>query len=343
MTVLLGFHHSYLDHDAGHGHPEAPDRLAAVTRGIARAGVAESVVEFAPRAATTEELLLVHSPTHLDALARLSITHGGGRIDADTAAGPDSWEAALRAAGAGPSAIGRLDLGEADAAFLAVRPPGHHARPGRAMGFCLLNNVAVTAAVLTQRGERVVVIDWDAHHGNGTQEAFYDDPRVLYVSMHQSPLYPGTGSPDEVGEGPAVGTTLNLPLPAGTTGDAYLAAFDRVVAPVCEAFGPTWLLVSAGFDAHRADPLTTMGLSAGDFADLTVRVMELVGPCRRLFFLEGGYDLEALAASAGSCVAALAGGSYRPETSTSGGPGRDGLDAVSQLREAAMSRADAGR
>lgn len=337
---MLGFHQRYLDHDAGRGHPEAPERLAAVTRGIAQAGVGESVVEFAPRAATTDELALVHSPGHLDTLAGLCRA-GGGRLDADTAAGPQSWAAALRAAGAGPSAIGRLDQGEADAAFLAVRPPGHHARPDRAMGFCLLNNVAVAAAVLAQRGERVVVIDWDAHHGNGTQEAFYDDPRVLYVSLHQFPLYPGTGGPDEMGNGPGVGTTVNVPLPPGTTGDAYLAAFDRVVAPACDAFGPTWLLVSAGFDAHRADPLTTMGLSAGDFADLTERVLELVGPGRRLVFLEGGYDLDALAASAGACIATLAGGSYRPEVPTVGGPGMAAVDAVSGLRQGAISEARA--
>lgn len=301
--------------------------------------MAEAVVEFTPREARRDELTLVHTPRLLDFLAGLS-DQGGGRIDADTVAGPSSWYAALRAAGAGPSAIERLDQGQADAAFLAVRPPGHHARPGRAMGFCLLNNVAVAAAVLAQRGERVVVIDWDAHHGNGTQEAFYGDSRVLYVSFHQSPLYPGTGSADEVGRGAGVGGTVNLPLPAGTTGDVYLAALDQVVAPACEAFGATWLVVSAGFDAHRADPLTTMGLSAGDFAALTVSVMELVGPGRRLVFLEGGYDLQALAASAGACVSALAGGTGRPEPATAGGPGRAAVEEARRLRASALAQAD---
>ncbi len=339
MTVLLGVHQAYLGHLAGPGHPESPERLAAVARGITQAGVAEAVLEFAPRAATREELTLVHTPHHLDALAQLSLG-GGGRIDADTGAGAQSWDAALLAAGAGPSAIERLDRGEAEAGFLAVRPPGHHARAGQAMGFCLLNNAAVAAAVLAQRGERVVVVDWDAHHGNGTQEAFYADRRVLYVSFHQFPFYPGTGRAEEVGSGPATGTTVNVPFPAGTTGDAYQAAFDQVVGPACESFGPTWLVVSAGFDAHRADPLTTMGLSAGDFADLTGRVLELVGPGRRLVFLEGGYDLDALAASAGACVAALTGGSWRPEPPTVGGPGMAAVAAARRLREEAI---DEGR
>jgi acetoin utilization deacetylase AcuC-like enzyme len=200
------------------------------------------------------------------------------------------------------------------------------------MGFCLLNNVAVTAAALADRGERVLVYDWDAHHGNGTQDAFYDDRRVLYVSAHQWPLYPGTGALDETGEGPGKGYTINLPLPPGTTGDVYLAAFDEVVAPAVERFDPTWVIVSAGFDAHRADPLTGLNLTAGDFADLTERLLGVAPAGRVVAFLEGGYDLQALALSAGAFVATLAGLPFRPESPTSGGPGRAVVDAVFRNR-----------
>jgi acetoin utilization deacetylase AcuC-like enzyme len=196
------------------------------------------------------------------------------------------------------------------------------------MGFCLINNVAVAAAALADRGERVLIVDWDAHHGNGTQDVFYADDRVFYVSMHQYPWYPGTGRIDETGVGEGEGTTVNLPFPAGTGGDAYRAAIDEVIVPIAERFQPTWLVASAGFDGHRADPLAGLGLTAGDFADVTARVMALVPAGRRLAFLEGGYDLQALAASAGACVAALAGVEYRPEAATSGGPGFEVVAAV---------------
>ncbi len=179
-------------------------------------------------------------------------------------------------------------------------------------------------------------MDYDAHHGNGTQDVFFDDPRVLYVSMHEWPLYPGTGAIDEIGLHEGRGTTVNFPFPAGTTGDAYLLAVDEVVAPIAAAWRPTWLLVSAGFDAHRRDPLTGLGLSSGDYADLTARLLELAPAGKVVVFLEGGYDLDALADSAAACVAALAGQTLHPEPPTSGGSGHDIPAAALKVRERAF-------
>ena len=189
------------------------------------------------------------------------------------------------------------------------------------MGFCLLNNVAVTAASLAAAGERVLVVDIDAHHGNGTQDAFWDDPRVAYVSFHQWPLYPGTGALGETGGERAPGLTANVPFPPGTGGDPYRAALDEVVAPLAERFAPTWLLLSAGFDAHRADPLTDLGLTSGDYGDLTTRLAALVPAGRVVAFLEGGYDLAALELCATAALAALAGMASRPEPLSSGDRG----------------------
>jgi acetoin utilization deacetylase AcuC-like enzyme len=201
------------------------------------------------------------------------------------------------------------------------------------MGFCLLNNVAVGAAALVERGERVLVVDWDVHHGNGTQAIFWNEPRVLYVSTHQWPLYPGTGRVEETGGSLAPGATLNVPLPPGATGDVLLAAFDDVVAPAVERFAPTWVLVSAGFDAHRADPLAELMLTAGDFAALAERVRAFAPrPGRVVAVLEGGYDLDALRLSVGATAAALLGGRAAPETPSTGGPGREVIGAVQRAR-----------
>jgi acetoin utilization deacetylase AcuC-like enzyme len=334
VTTLLVTHERYLDHVAGARHPERPARLQAVLDGVRAASVDGALVPVEPRAATRDEVCRVHSPAFVDALERLCES-GGGRIDADTAASPASFSAAMLAAGAGLEAIERLDAGEAGAAFCAVRPPGHHATPSRAMGFCLLNNVAVAAAALAERGERVLVVDYDAHHGNGTQDAFVDDPRVVYVSLHEYPLYPGTGSLDETGTGDGRGATVNIPLPAGATGDVYRLAVDEIVAPLAEAWDPTWLVVSAGFDGHRRDPLTGLALTSGDFGDLTAELVRLVPPGRRLLFLEGGYDLQGLADSAGAAVAALEGVTHHTEAPSAGGPGRDVVDAALRVRRSA--------
>ena len=332
MAVLLVTHPRYLDHDPVRGHPERPARLQAVLEGIGAVGMAEAVEPLTPRPATRDELARVHDDALQGRLERVD-ADGGGWIDADTAMGHGSLEAARLAAGAGLAAIEALDRGEGEAAFCAVRPPGHHATPTTPMGFCLLNNVAVAAAALADRGERVLVVDFDAHHGNGTQDAFWSDERVAYVSLHQHPLYPGTGDRHEVGGGAARGLTVNVPLPPRSTGDAHRAAVELLIAPLAATFHPTWLLLSAGFDAHRADPLTDLGLSAGDFADLTADLVDLVPPGRRLAFLEGGYDLAALASSAGGCVAALAGERVHTEAPTSGGPGRDEVRAAVLVRE----------
>ena len=310
-------------------HPERPDRLVAALDGISAAGLIDAVEFRPPHLATPEQLGLVHDAEYVAAIERFCAA-GGGDLDPDTYASPGSWNTARAAAGAVLDAVDALRAGECDVAFAAGRPPGHHAVPDRAMGFCLFNNVSVAAAELAERGERVAIVDWDVHHGNGTQDIFYDDPRVMYVSLHESPLYPGTGRAAETGGAGAPRSTLNLPFPAGTRGDVYRRAVDEVVAPIIAEFAPDWLLISAGFDGHRADPLAGLELTAADYADLAVRLQQLVPAQRTAVVLEGGYDLDALRYSTGATLAALIGEPYRPERASGGEVGAPTIVAARQ-------------
>lgn len=326
--LLVGRDPSFAEHDPGPGHPERPARLDAAAAGVAAAGIDDAVVDLEITPASDAQITSVHQPEMVQGLIAASRA-GGAAFDADTRSSSGSWEAARTAAGAGVSAVDALERGGADAAFLAVRPPGHHARRETPMGFCLLNNVAITAEELTARGERVAIVDVDAHHGNGTQEIFLARPDVLYVSLHQWPFYPGTGAADEIGVGAGVWTTCNVPLPAGATGDVYLHAYERILLPVVERFAPTWMLLSLGFDAHRDDPLTDLGLAPADFALLVGRLVALVPSGRRIAFLEGGYDLRALRDSVAAAVPPLLGEvAASVAGSTTGGPGRRQVDEV---------------
>jgi len=281
----------YRAHRGPPGHPERPERLASVGRALAeRAG---RLRRFPSRAASDAEILRVHSRGHLERLGE-AVRRAPCQLDPDTYACAESLEVARLAAGSAVDLARAVARGDAGRGFAALRPPGHHAEAGRAMGFCLLNNVAVAARALqAEEGvERIAIVDWDVHHGNGTQHSFEDDPSVLYVSTHQYPYYPGTGDFGEAGRGAGLGATVNVPMPPGCGDAEYVGVFLRVVAPVLQRFRPQHILVSCGFDAHRDDPLASMEVSGAGFAALTriVRALaeDLCGG-RLVFLLEGGY------------------------------------------------------
>ena len=305
--LRLYTHPACLQHDPGPGHPESPARLRAVLAALDRDRFAALDRIEAPLA-STEALERVHDPAYVARILASAPAEGVVRLDEDTVMSPASAEAALRAAGAVVAAVDAALDERASRAFCAVRPPGHHATADQAMGFCLFNNVAVGAAhALAEHGlERVAIADFDVHHGNGTQDIFAREPRVLFVSSHQSPLYPGSGGADETG----VGNLLNAPLPPGTGSLAFRQTWDEQLLPRLNAFRPQLLLISAGFDAHRADPLAQLQLGADDYAWLTSRLLEIArahAGGRVVSTLEGGYDLDALATSAAAHVMALVG------------------------------------
>jgi acetoin utilization deacetylase AcuC-like enzyme len=304
MRALSVTHPVFEHHDTGRNHPERSARLQAALRGVDGAPV--DVVDMLAPEVDRDLLEVVHRSSYVAQIESFC-RRGGGALDADTHAVRASWEAALRSAGAGPAAIEALEAGTADTAFLTVRPPGHHALTATAMGFCLFNNIAVAARMLTARGDRVAVVDWDVHHGNGSEEMFAPHDDILYLSFHQYPFYPGTGWLGDMGTGPTAGTTINIPFPAGTAGDVYRQAFPQLVEPALRAFDPDWVLVSAGYDAFAGDPLAELRLLPSDYAYMSSALAAIVPTNRTLFFLEGGYDLDGIRTSVSATLAGSAG------------------------------------
>jgi acetoin utilization deacetylase AcuC-like enzyme len=306
----------YLEHDLP-GHPESAGRLRAIIAHLEASGTLARLEPIAPRDATAEDLALVHDPS-LVAQVEAAAKGGSSWLDVDTYVTPPSYATGLRAAGGVLAAADAVMTGDVPTAFALVRPPGHHATPDRAMGFCLFNNVALAAAHLLARHglERVAVVDFDVHHGNGTQDAFYNDGRVLYFSTHQYPFYPGTGDWPETGAGPGRGAIVNVPLPRGCGDEAYFAAYEVVCAPALRRFQPQFILVSAGFDAHFADPLAQMLVSTAGYYRIATILRDLARELcegRIVFALEGGYDHTALAWSVQACLDALADRDFDPD------------------------------
>jgi acetoin utilization deacetylase AcuC-like enzyme len=311
MTGLF-YHPTCLLHDPGPGHPERPDRLKAIRDHLEKTDLIRRVQLYEPEPAELETLAFVHPRDYIENIERRSLSAGGGRValDSDTLASQHSFAAARIAAGAAVEAVDKVSRGGLNNAFCAVRPPGHHAERATAMGFCLFNNVAIAAEWLihNQRAEKILIIDWDVHHGNGTQDIFYERGDVFYLSLHQWPLYPGTGREDEKGERAGKGATLNIPLPPATPEQKYLDIFQKAVEETFTKFRPDFVLISAGFDAHRDDPLANLMLTEAAFGKMTEFVAESAKTfcgARLVSVLEGGYNLAALAGSVAAHVEEL--------------------------------------
>ena len=308
--VGLVSHPAFLEHDMGSHHPESPERLRAILSQLESTGIMSKLTRVDPRKAEKKWIKRIHAPAYVQRIDDKTPSSGYASIDPDTLMSPGSLEAAYLAAGGAMAAVDAIMDNQVDQVFCAVRPPGHHAEANRAMGFCFFNNVAIAARYIQERHglQRVLIIDWDVHHGNGTQHAFEEDPSIIFFSTHQYPHYPGTGAGNERGQGKGEGTTINVPMYSGQGDEVYREVFQKVLVPAADAFKPEFVLISAGFDAHEDDPLASMAITTKGYGELTRIVSDIANiHChgRIVACLEGGYNLQALAASVEQHILAL--------------------------------------